>query len=113
MKREPGIDLIRLTGLFFVVGVHFFLYNGFYYAPQKGWAIWLADCVRWLFFSCNGIFMMLTGYLRSRKPLGPGYCRCLIPVLLAARIIFRAPEGVRTVRGFSIAQRSLLKNTGR
>ena len=83
MKREPGIDLIRLTGLFFVVGVHFFLYNGFYYAPQKGWAIWLADCVRWLFFSCNGIFMMLTGYLRSRKPLGPGYCRCLIPVLLA------------------------------
>ena len=38
---------------------------------------------------------------------------CLIPVLLAARIIFRAPEGVRTVRGFSIAQRSLLKNTGR
>ena len=34
--REPGIDLIRCVGLFFVVGVHTFLKNGFYYEPQVG-----------------------------------------------------------------------------
>lgn len=48
MKREPGIDLIRLTGLFFVVGVHFFLYNGFYYAPRRagpsGWQTAYGGC---------------------------------------------------------------------
>lgn len=81
--REPGIDLVRITGLFFVVGVHFFLYNGFYYENQQGAAIWLADCLRWLFFSCNGIFMMLTGYLRCGKALSRGYYRCLVPALKA------------------------------
>ena len=67
MKRQSGIDLVRITGLFFVVGVHQYLYNRFYYEPQTGWNMWGADIFRWLFFCCNGIFMMLTGYLRSGK----------------------------------------------
>ena len=67
MKRQSGIDLVRITGLFFVVGVHQFLYNRFYYEPQIGIHMWAADVFRWLFFCCNGIFMMLTGYLRCGK----------------------------------------------
>ena len=57
--RESGIDLIRCIGLLFVVGVHSFLKNGFYSVPQTGGLIWAADCFRWLFYGCNGIFMML------------------------------------------------------
>lgn len=66
-KRESGIDLLRCLGLLCVVGVHSFLKNGFYSQPQTGWVMWAADSFRWLFFGCNGIFMMLTGYLKSTK----------------------------------------------
>ncbi len=81
-KREPGIDLLRCVGLLFVTGFHFFLFNGFYHTPQTGWAMLAADSARWLFFSCNGIFMTLTGYLKSVQPLSRRYYRCLVPVLL-------------------------------
>lgn len=92
MKRQSGIDLIRITGLFFVVGVHQFLYNRFYYEPQMGIWMWSADVWRWLFFCCNGIFMMLSGYLRCKKTDLHDCYRGLIPVLvgytLCCAIIF-------------------------
>ena len=81
MKREPGIDLIRCMGLFFVNGVHMFLKNGFYSEPQMGAAVWGADCFRWLFFTCNALFLLLTGYLKSTKPFTKGYYRSLLPIL--------------------------------
>lgn len=83
MKRQSGIDLVRITGLFFVVGVHQFLYNRFYYEPQTGIFMWAADIFRWLFFCCNGIFMMLTGYLRCGKTGLRNCYRGLPPVLLS------------------------------
>ena len=82
MKRQSGIDLIRITGLFFVVGVHQFLYNRFYYEPQMGLWMWSADVWRWLFFCCNGIFMILSGYLRCNKTGLHDCYRGLIPVLI-------------------------------
>jgi surface polysaccharide O-acyltransferase-like enzyme len=82
VKRQSGIDLIRITGLFFVVGVHQFLYNRFYYEPQMGFWMWSADVWRWLFFCCNGIFMMLSGYLRCGKTELRDCYRGLIPVLI-------------------------------
>ena len=81
--RESGIDLIRCLGLLFVVGVHSFLKNGFYYEPQTGAAIWAANSFRWLFFGCNGIFMILTGYLKSTKPWNRDYYRSLLPILVS------------------------------
>ncbi len=82
MKREPGLDLIRVVGVLFVVSVHQFLYNGFYYQTQTGFWMWTADIFRWLFFCCNGIFMMLTGYLKSQKPFEKGYYKGLVPILI-------------------------------
>lgn len=81
MKREPGIDLVRCLGLFFVNGIHFFLKNGYYGEAQIGAAVWTANCFRWLFFSCNGIFLLLTGYLKSTKPFTRDYYKGLIPIL--------------------------------
>ena len=92
MKRQSGIDLIRITGLFFVVGVHQFLYNRFYYEPQVGFWMWSADVWRWLFFCCNCIFMMMSGYLRCNKTELHDCYRGLVPVLvgytLCCTIIF-------------------------
>ena len=62
IKRESGADLYRILGLLFVNMLHACLYNGFYYEAQEGLAIFLADTVRWLVFSCNAMFMLLTGY---------------------------------------------------
>lgn len=81
-ERESGIDLLRCIGLLFVVSVHFFLYNGFYYEPQIGIRMWAADSFRWLFFGCNGLYMMLTGYLKSAQPLNRRYYHSLLPVIL-------------------------------
>ncbi len=82
MKRESGIDLVRITGMFFVLGVHQFLYNGFYYEPQQGFLMWSADVFRWLFYCCNGLFMMLSGYLRCNKTRFRECYRGLIPILI-------------------------------
>ncbi len=81
-NRESGLDILRCMALFFVNGVHSFLYNGFYYEPQVGAAMWFGNCLRWLCFGCIGIFLLLTGYLKSQKPLNKDYFKSLIPILL-------------------------------
>ena len=82
MKRETGIDLFRILGLLFVNGVHAFLYNGFYAQAQTGWAMWLSSSFRWLFFGCNAMFLLLTGYLKSTKPWNKSYYRGPVGVLI-------------------------------
>lgn len=81
-ERKPGVDLFRLLGLLFVNGLHAFLYNGFYDEPQVGVTIWVADSFRWLFFGCNGMFMLLTGYLKTIKPWNRKYYKGLLAVLI-------------------------------
>ena len=82
MKRESGIDLFRILGLLFVNGLHACLYNGFYYEPQQGILMWAANSFRWLFYGCNAMFMLLTGYLKSEKPWGKRYYKGLFTVLV-------------------------------
>jgi len=81
-KREPGLDLLRCIALLFVVSFHSFLNNGYYYEPQKGVAMWLAGSFRWLSVSCIGLFLMLTGYLKSGETDVKACYRGLVPVLL-------------------------------
>lgn len=80
-NREPGVDLFRCLGLLFVTGLHSFLYNGFYSEIQGSVTMWAATSFRWLFSSCNGMFMLLTGYLKSTRPLNRQYYRGLLTVL--------------------------------
>ncbi len=83
MPRKSGIDIIRCTGFLLVVLFHFYLYNYFYYAPQTGAWVYLADFFRTLSLSCNGLFMTLTGYLMCEKELNRRYFRRLPGILLA------------------------------
>lgn len=82
-KKEPGIDLIRCIGLLFVVSIHFFYNNNFYFQPQNSWRMLPANSARWLVYCCNGIFMTLTGYLKTVQPLSKRYYRSLLPVLVS------------------------------
>lgn len=89
-NREPGLDMLRILALLFVVTFHSFLYNGFYSEAQSGVFMLTANAIRWLSVSCIGIFLMLTGYLKSQKPLDMGWYRGLLPIatgyLLAAAV---------------------------
>lgn len=44
--RTPGIDLIRCLALLLVNSFHFYLFSGYYHAPQTGAAMLLAGSTR-------------------------------------------------------------------
>ncbi|MBQ7871111.1 MAG: DUF2079 domain-containing protein [Oscillospiraceae bacterium] len=81
-KREPALDLLRCLALLLVVSFHSFLNNGYYSEAQRGTAMWLAGSFRWLSVCCIGLFLMLTGYLKSGKTEVGACHRGFIPVLL-------------------------------
>lgn len=81
-KWEAGIDLFRILGLLFVNSLHACLYNGFYSLPQTSAEVWAVTSFRWLFYGCNAMFMLLTGYLKSTKPWNKRYYTGLWTVLV-------------------------------
>lgn len=80
-KRESGIDLYRCLGLLFVTGLHSFLHNGFY-SEVQGLSMLFPNMARWLFSACNGMFMLMTGYLKTQKPWNRRYYKGLWTVLV-------------------------------
>ena len=58
-----GIDILKIIAAFFVVGVHTFLYDGFYYTPIHESDTWMIVpiAMRWLYYCCVPIFMTVTG----------------------------------------------------
>lgn len=66
-QRESGLDLLRCLALLLVVSFHSFLYNGYYHEAQRGISMVLSGSFRWLSVSCNGLFLMLSGYLGGRR----------------------------------------------
>lgn len=81
-ERISGLDLLRCMATLFVIIFHSFLYNGFYAEAQVGTHMLFANSARWLSTSCIGIFIMLTGYLKSGCERKGAYFRSLFPVLL-------------------------------
>lgn len=81
-EREYGVDLFRCMGLLFVNALHACLYNGFYSEVQQGGMMWLANSFRWLFYGCNAMFMLMTGYLKSGSKWGKGYYKSLVAVIV-------------------------------
>lgn len=80
-KRELGLDLLRCLALFLVFSYHFFLYNFYHEDPQTGVFMWLAGSYRSLSLCCIGIFLMLTGYLKSEKTDFKACYRGILPVV--------------------------------
>ncbi|MBR4627517.1 MAG: acyltransferase [Ruminococcus sp.] len=78
-----GIDIIKILAAFFVVGIHTFLYNGFYYAEiHEGETKYLVPiAVRWIVYTCVPLFMIATGYLMKNKKFSPSYYKGLIRII--------------------------------
>ncbi|MBD8032564.1 acyltransferase [Solibacillus merdavium] len=82
MKREVGIDLIKVIAVFFVPSVHFFMNTYYYSTPLiNSELLFLQTYLRWLFLICVPLFMMVTGYVMSQKKLKKNYYKGLINVI--------------------------------
>ena len=102
-NRNASLDLARLSALFCVISVHFFLYNGFYNEPCNGWRMYLLTLLRCSFMVCIPLFLLLTGYLLGGrtfskrhylgidKTLGV-YLLCSVACVLMKKYYFDMPE---------------------
>ena len=72
-KRDPALDLVRIFALITVISVHFFLHTDWYYQEVTGPKMLFLVTVRQFFMICVPLFMVLTGFLMSRKELNRDY----------------------------------------
>ncbi len=72
-SRNSAMDIIRIVAVFTVISVHFFLNNGFYSQTVQGTEMFIMVCMRTLFSVCVPLFIILTGYLMSKKTLSKKY----------------------------------------
>ena len=110
-RRNSSLDILRIVAAFTVLSVHFFLHNGFYSEPVQGMGpiegivnflttgdeaamhgpwMFLAVMMRTFFGVCVPLFMILTGYLMSKKELKKGYykgVRKTVIVFILATIV--------------------------
>ena len=79
-----GIDILKILAALFVVGIHTFLYDGFYDARiQDGDTQFIVPIAfRWVFYSCVPIFMTITGYLMKNKKISAKYYTGLIRIIV-------------------------------
>lgn len=82
-KRVLGIDIVRFVAFLFVPCVHFFLNNGFYTYPVQGKRMFIMLNMRWLFFTCVPLFMLLTGYLNGKRKINKDHYKSIIPILIS------------------------------
>ena len=102
-KRTASLDIARLSALFCVISLHFFLYNGFYGEPCTGWKMYLLTLLRCSFMVCIPLFLLLTGYLLGGrrftkkhyrgidKTLGV-YLLCAVICVAMKKYYFEMPE---------------------
>ncbi|MCR5106763.1 MAG: acyltransferase family protein, partial [Lachnospiraceae bacterium] len=86
-QRMTGPDIVRTVAAFFVVAVHFYLSCGYYQTPMVGKKMFIMSCARWLFMPCVPLYMMLTGFFKSKKKISKDHYMSLVPILVAYVII--------------------------
>ena len=95
-SRNSSLDIVRIVSVFLVNSVHFFLYNGFYSETVTGVPMFIMVQMRTLFAVCVPMFMVLTGYLMSKKELSGSYYKGIRKTLIVfalstvACMIFKA-----------------------
>lgn len=79
--RSAGLDIVRSAAVFFVVSVHFFYNNGYYSQELEGVNMFLMTAMRWLFYSCVPLFIILSGFLLNRKKPDRAYYMKIFRIL--------------------------------
>lgn len=66
-RRNPALDITRCVALLCVIGVHFFLYSGFWDILIVGPRLYLFTILRSATTVCVPLFLLLSGYLMKNK----------------------------------------------
>ena len=85
--RNYAVDLIRVVAFCFVVLVHFFYHTGYYNTVFNNVGMAVLTFFRNTAMSCVPLFIMLTGYLMSKKTLNKEYYRGIIRTLLIFALV--------------------------
>lgn len=72
-KRNTALDITRIFAFLSVIGIHFFMNIDYYNAPMLGGRMLVMTVIRTPFTVCVPLFIMLTGYLMSKKTLSGKY----------------------------------------
>ena len=122
-SRNSTLDIIRIVAAFTVCSVHFFLHNGFYSEPLTGYGpvegiikyissgntsdlhgpiMFVMVLMRTLFGVCVPLFLILTGWLMSKKEISKAYYKGIRKTLIifvlasiacmAFKSVFNVPE---------------------
>ncbi len=79
-ERNLNIDLIRGIATLFVIAIHFYMNTFYYIEPCKGIAMYMMTIFRSIFITCVPLFMIITGYLKSKKEISKKYYKPLIRI---------------------------------
>lgn len=79
--RAFGLDLVRTIAIFFVMSLHYFIYCGFYGHVMISFTDFIIISIRWLFWACVPLFLLLTGYLNGEKVVSKKYYKGIIKIL--------------------------------
>lgn len=87
MKRDVGIDVIKVVALLCVISVHWFWRSEYYQQPMLGKGMLILTIVRSFFMICVPLFLIATGYLMNRKKLEKKYYKGIIKILYTYVIV--------------------------
>ena len=83
-QRIIGLDIVRSCAIFFVIAGHFFSLNTqFVRTDYVGISMFIQSLFPYLFYTGVPLFLMLTGYLNSKKTVCKDYYKSCIRVLAA------------------------------
>lgn len=89
-KRYLGLDINRIIAVLMVIGIHSLSWNGYYNMPLKlnsGPLLFLLTMLRWLFYACVPMFIIITGYLKKDKKINKNHYKSLLPIIVDYLII--------------------------
>ncbi|MCQ2417595.1 MAG: acyltransferase family protein [Oscillospiraceae bacterium] len=81
-KNEPGIDLLKIFAMYFVISLHFFLHTGYYSLESVQPDIIFHVSFRALFYECVPLFLLITGYLKRKARFEAEHFIKAIPIII-------------------------------
>lgn len=81
-EYQYGLDLIRFIAMYFVLSHHSTYFNNFSETHVETFTLFLITMKRCITFTCNCLFMLLTGYLNKEKKPTLSYYSKIISIII-------------------------------
>ena len=107
--RYNGIDVIKVIAIILVPVLHFYNNYGFGQINMLHIGNLIQIMIRWISFSCIGLFLMSSGYLLSNKKLSKKYYYRIFDLLLVYLVAIGISHTVRNHFSYNYLDELLLK----